>query len=495
MNAGWLFIGGMLIAGLLLLIRGWRGRKVGDHPHCRGCEFDLYGLPPDAASCPECGQNIATPQATLRGAKQRGRKMIAIGLVLLIFGGLSGGFTIWWSTSQASIYAHLPSECLIWLVDDPDAREELIVRLGKNELSPSTISHLIDLAWNAQTDQTQPWDTRWSKILELAHSGGYASDAQIQQIERSVQQSAEGITLALMVRPKVQLGRTPQGFLWLKTDQQKLGPFSTVDCIITLNELSVDSQVMQLSPSTVFAIKPNVTAVCPVTLLLAAVGQHLGPVPIEAEATIMLLPRINGRAMLARPTKIATQRLKVEVLVMNEPTGQYIREDPTATNESHSPGVWIIQDIGYERLLVSGPSNNLGWEYYTYSYWLRVDGVVVRLSQCPCTVSFPAQYSCFDIQKILKTYPAIKDKPSADLIVRPDIDSAETRVDMPPVRLREWVFEDIPLNAAPVKTRFDDTISKLPTLAPVRTRVLTLEEAQQPPSDSREESAPDSSPR
>ena len=35
----------LLVAGIVLTVRGLRGRRVDDHPHCRKCGFDLIGLP------------------------------------------------------------------------------------------------------------------------------------------------------------------------------------------------------------------------------------------------------------------------------------------------------------------------------------------------------------------------------------------------------------------------------------------------------------------
>ena len=39
-----------------------RGRRVGDHPYCRRCGFDLFGKPPGSTVCSECGADLAGPQ-------------------------------------------------------------------------------------------------------------------------------------------------------------------------------------------------------------------------------------------------------------------------------------------------------------------------------------------------------------------------------------------------------------------------------------------------
>lgn len=46
---------GLAALGLALFWRGWRGRRVDNHPWCRKCCFDLKGVWPGAAKCPECG--------------------------------------------------------------------------------------------------------------------------------------------------------------------------------------------------------------------------------------------------------------------------------------------------------------------------------------------------------------------------------------------------------------------------------------------------------
>lgn len=46
---------GLAALGLALFWRGWRGRRIDNHPWCRKCRFDLKGLWPGAARCPECG--------------------------------------------------------------------------------------------------------------------------------------------------------------------------------------------------------------------------------------------------------------------------------------------------------------------------------------------------------------------------------------------------------------------------------------------------------
>jgi len=46
------------LIGVSVFWRGWRGRRIDNHPWCRKCRFDLHGLWPGAARCPECGIDL-----------------------------------------------------------------------------------------------------------------------------------------------------------------------------------------------------------------------------------------------------------------------------------------------------------------------------------------------------------------------------------------------------------------------------------------------------
>jgi ribosomal protein L37E len=49
----------LTLLGVVIFWRGMRGRRVGDdHPFCRRCGFDLFGLPPGRDVCTECGADL-----------------------------------------------------------------------------------------------------------------------------------------------------------------------------------------------------------------------------------------------------------------------------------------------------------------------------------------------------------------------------------------------------------------------------------------------------
>src|SRR5687768_13486638 len=73
-----------MLVGVWLARRGWRGRKVNDHPACRRCGFDLFGLPETSAACPECGADLRWPRAVRDGVRERRRGVAASGVTLCL---------------------------------------------------------------------------------------------------------------------------------------------------------------------------------------------------------------------------------------------------------------------------------------------------------------------------------------------------------------------------------------------------------------------------
>src|SRR2546421_8645663 len=80
---GWM----LFIAVLILLLGGGlavyalRGRQIDNHPICRKCGFDLFGLG-ESTRCPECGTELSAAGIRL-GHRAVRRGALAGGIVVL----------------------------------------------------------------------------------------------------------------------------------------------------------------------------------------------------------------------------------------------------------------------------------------------------------------------------------------------------------------------------------------------------------------------------
>lgn len=130
---GLLLIGGVLfvIAGVVLLVRAFRGRKINDHVVCRRCRFDLSGLGElkatlgadgavIAARCPECGSEVWKPGSVRVGQRRRapfGGLYALVGAMMLVLGLAGVGVYASQRLAGTNWYARLPNWVLIEMAD------------------------------------------------------------------------------------------------------------------------------------------------------------------------------------------------------------------------------------------------------------------------------------------------------------------------------------------------------------------------------------------
>jgi hypothetical protein len=174
---------GILVAAMavVLLIFGFRGKTVDQHPVCRGCRFDLEGLYPKITTCPECGAKLggmdedhgtARENGVRIGNRERRRGVIALGAVLLV---LAVGVSVV-ATSAANWDRHKPlavlSAELRYMVgrDDPVRAEaiitEILGRLTADKLDAARLDTLVDHALKVQADDDAIWLDAWAQLIE-----------------------------------------------------------------------------------------------------------------------------------------------------------------------------------------------------------------------------------------------------------------------------------------------------------------------------------------
>jgi hypothetical protein len=143
------------LTGLLLLVRGLRGRKVNTDPLCRKCRYDLTGLVSER--CPECGSVVAEV-GTITSHRHRRWGLALAGLVLL-----SPWLPLLWTGGLGHLgsldgYRYKPAA---WVFNDMDsdnpslvnrAARELLHRLRHGELNAAQIQRLTNLVLAIITD-------------------------------------------------------------------------------------------------------------------------------------------------------------------------------------------------------------------------------------------------------------------------------------------------------------------------------------------------------
>ncbi len=175
----------LTLLGLALFTRGWRGRRLDNHPWCRACRFNLQGRWPGANRCPECGASLETIGAVEVGQRRRRWMLSAIGLLLLI------GCGVWLSRSIVQTVGPVD-----WMQYKPDwwivrnahsaddgtadaALAELVKRIDAGELSSARLAALTADGLELQADESAAWRAGWGDVIEAAWKNGSLSSEQI----------------------------------------------------------------------------------------------------------------------------------------------------------------------------------------------------------------------------------------------------------------------------------------------------------------------------
>jgi hypothetical protein len=177
----------LLVVGIMLLFRGMRGRVVGDHPICRKCGFDLFGLPKESTRCSECGTDITAKRAVRIGRRERRRMMAGAGLLLVM---VSLGVIVIaisdvlqdveWIQFEPLWYVRKQAKDTSATVRDP-ALLEIARRMAAGNLSDADVKTITadDLAVQANLNAT--WSAGRGDFIEAARKTGKISDADWRQ--------------------------------------------------------------------------------------------------------------------------------------------------------------------------------------------------------------------------------------------------------------------------------------------------------------------------
>jgi len=197
-----MFLALLLISGLYLLISGWRGRRVGDEPRCRKCEYILLHLTSDR--CPECGTGISA-ESTVIGEYQRRWGRAVTGIVLLILACLPMVPPVRKALVAINWYSYKPASWVLRDLDSPGmfdmAAKELAFRDLARKLPESVRQKLIEKALLDQAAAALP---SHRTVLQY-YLGDTFADGRLtpSQVDRFLDQA---IIMTLTVRPIVAEG-------------------------------------------------------------------------------------------------------------------------------------------------------------------------------------------------------------------------------------------------------------------------------------------------
>jgi len=177
-----------------LLILAWRGKRVGDAPHCRKCGFDLSGKRESETRCPECGRDVSQASAVRAGARHKRPFALWAGVILILcgVGGLSLSVI---GTTRALPLNQRPNSVLIAQVllgdESAELATELESRYTLGKLSNAELSRIAGpiVGMFASADPDVFDQSAWRTLLDDAVLAGLLTDAQHQRYTRAVLES------------------------------------------------------------------------------------------------------------------------------------------------------------------------------------------------------------------------------------------------------------------------------------------------------------------
>jgi hypothetical protein len=354
--------GGLLLAGWLVR-KGLRGRRVGDHPFCRHCGFDLFGRPASSKVCNECGSSLENESAAIAiGTHERRMVPLAIGLFLFIVLGASitpslGRGYRWASTKDWSRYK--PAS---WLVSNlapagglrlrDHSLEELWRRLAAGSLDSETIATVIDHYLAASKATSRPasginWEI--STAVSFMEQGWQTGKLDEATARRTLQAMLD---LELRVAPMAARGCTLRYALvpsdWSLVRANRATKISIENRHDTIGGMTVPLSAISNSrfpqPAKYISLASHGDAV---SLAQLPAALPLGPTTYEIHAAVRVTLAVEGRptlveareVQLSGPTTIVdpptmycpqvTQARIDQALPVDDPTNIEALEKPT----------------------------------------------------------------------------------------------------------------------------------------------------------------------
>ncbi|UCC30530.1 MAG: hypothetical protein JSU86_20315 [Phycisphaerales bacterium] len=176
----------VLLVAITLVVRGVRGKQIGDAPHCRNCGYNVTGVAGD--NCPECGSGL-TPESIVIGYRRRRVPTLIVGALLVVMSGGALALLGYGHAKRVDWPRYYPTSLLVGMAktDDATAINELIRRAKDGILSQAKSGGLLAIALAKHgADPAPPNVFLWAGLLALLDSNGWLSEQQQDRFYRQV---------------------------------------------------------------------------------------------------------------------------------------------------------------------------------------------------------------------------------------------------------------------------------------------------------------------
>jgi hypothetical protein len=174
-----LALGAAWMAAVALAVWAFRGRLVGDAPHCRHCKYNLTGL--TSNNCPECGFAI-TVAGVISGYRQRRTALLAIGAALAFVSASGLGLITYGRVTRVVWYTYSPVSLLLRMARENDGRAfaELHRRTWSDTLPHTKMPEVVSTALAEHGTETSASSAAgWANILTMLRDRGCLTSDQV----------------------------------------------------------------------------------------------------------------------------------------------------------------------------------------------------------------------------------------------------------------------------------------------------------------------------
>lgn len=426
-------------AGLVLLVLGFRGRVISDHPHCAKCGFDLFGSL-KATNCPECGNRLffGIRKSVLPQKREVRRPLIAAGAVVILIPLVLVGVLIVGHFRNVDWNQYKPFWVLLNDAADNNvlAMTELDRRSLAGELSRGQRDRLVEKALEVQSNTGLPWSHNWTQFVMRACRRGELSAAD------EMRYLMQSWSPKLVVRRRVRYGDPlPFEVAW----EYRGGPFLEVSLYPDYKKISIDGgswvspdRTDQIDSFFYALTRFSVDSESPILTSLEP-GKHQIEMKVAFEAESSLL----GSAVPRRRSKPKIFTLQGSFVVVDSNEKTILPVQDKDLRMTATKALWkVVKSMGLD------PENPSNW-----------GGCSGNMDALPIPLCFDVFSRTTDTERHLGEFSSIgagfrfeKDptwKPSGqgvvDLVFRPSPALAVNSVDVTRYLDEEIVLKDVPM--------------------------------------------------